>query len=134
MKIVVDTNVFISGVFFAGLPYEILDAWRCGIVGLVISRPIFDEYRRVGAELAFRFPKVEFQPWPELLAAETVMVESPPISERVCRDADDDKFRACAIAGDTRFSSVETKIFWQPPATPGSRCSRQEISVERYLR
>jgi len=32
MKIVVDTNVFISGVFFAGLPYEILNAWRCGIV------------------------------------------------------------------------------------------------------
>ena len=57
MKIVVDTNVFISGVFFAGLPYEILNAWRCGIVRLVISPPIFDEYRRVGAELACRFPK-----------------------------------------------------------------------------
>jgi predicted nucleic acid-binding protein len=28
MRIVVDTNVFISGVFFAGIPYEILDGLR----------------------------------------------------------------------------------------------------------
>ena len=30
MKVVVDTNVFLSGVFFAGHPYAILHAWRQG--------------------------------------------------------------------------------------------------------
>jgi predicted nucleic acid-binding protein len=28
MKVVHDTNVFISGVFFGGPPYQILKAWR----------------------------------------------------------------------------------------------------------
>ncbi len=28
MKIVLDTNVLMSGIFFAGPPYEILRAWR----------------------------------------------------------------------------------------------------------
>ncbi len=28
MRIVLDTNVFVSGVFFAGPPYKILEAWR----------------------------------------------------------------------------------------------------------
>lgn len=30
MKLVVDTNVFISGVFFSGPPHDILNAWRHG--------------------------------------------------------------------------------------------------------
>ena len=28
MKVVIDTNVFISGVFFSGAPYLVLQAWR----------------------------------------------------------------------------------------------------------
>ena len=48
MRIVVDTNVFVSGVFFTGPPYAILDAWRRGVVQIVISPDILDEYRRVG--------------------------------------------------------------------------------------
>ena len=30
MKIIPDTNVFVSGVFFSGPPYQILKAWRDG--------------------------------------------------------------------------------------------------------
>lgn len=50
MKVVLDTNVFVSGLFFSGPPYEILDAWRHGKLHLVVSPPILDEYRRVGEE------------------------------------------------------------------------------------
>lgn len=28
MKIVLDTNVLVSGIFFSGPPYQILEAWR----------------------------------------------------------------------------------------------------------
>jgi putative PIN family toxin of toxin-antitoxin system len=55
MKVVLDTNVLISGVFFAGLPSRILEAWRDGRVNLVISPAILEEYRRVGEKLAARF-------------------------------------------------------------------------------
>jgi len=37
MKVILDTNVFVSGVFFGGPPYAILDAWRRGRVSLVVS-------------------------------------------------------------------------------------------------
>jgi hypothetical protein len=33
---VLDTNVFISGVFFTGPPYQILEAWRDGNVEIII--------------------------------------------------------------------------------------------------
>lgn len=40
MKIILDTNVLISGVFFTGPPYQILKAWRDGKAQLVISEPV----------------------------------------------------------------------------------------------
>ena len=52
MKIVLDTNVLVSGIFFSGPPYEILKAWRDGRIGLVISTEILTEYQRVADELA----------------------------------------------------------------------------------
>lgn len=36
MKVVLDTNVFLSGVFFGGPPFLILQAWRDGKIQLVI--------------------------------------------------------------------------------------------------
>ena len=55
MKVVLDTNVFLSGVFFGGLPYEILRAWRDRRLSLVFSPDILDEYRRTGEKLAGQF-------------------------------------------------------------------------------
>jgi putative PIN family toxin of toxin-antitoxin system len=44
VRIVLDTNVFISGVFFSGPPYKILEAWRNGRIVLVVSPEILEEY------------------------------------------------------------------------------------------
>ena len=99
MRIVVDTNVFISGVFFAGVPYQILDAWRCGIVQIAVSPQILDEYHRVGKVLAREFPSIEIEPWLGVLTAESIRVDPPTMREQVCRDVDDDKFLALAAAG-----------------------------------
>ena len=46
MRIVLDTNVLISGIFFAGYPYEILDAWRQGRIEIATSPEILDERGR----------------------------------------------------------------------------------------
>lgn len=44
MRVVLDTNVLVSGVFFAGLPGLILKAWRDGRFELVLSEEIIEEY------------------------------------------------------------------------------------------
>jgi len=48
VNLVLDTNVFISAVFFSGIPYRILDAWRKGRVRLFVSRVILAEYHETG--------------------------------------------------------------------------------------
>jgi len=103
MKVVVDTNVLISGVFFGGMPSRVLEAWRDGRIGLVVSPEILEEYRRVGEELAAQFPGVSLAPLLTLLVMTAEITEAPELPEQVSRDPDDDKFIACALAGDCQL-------------------------------
>lgn len=98
MKVVIDTNVFVSGVFFGGPPGDVLAAWRDGRIEFVVSHEIIEEYVRVGERLSARFPGVDLEPVLQLVAASATLVLAPSLSEPVCADSDDDKFLACAVA------------------------------------
>ena len=56
MKVVLDTNVLVSGILFTGPPHQILPAWSEGRFELVFTADIHEEYRRVAAELPQQFP------------------------------------------------------------------------------
>jgi len=99
VKVVLDTNVFVSGVFFSGPPYQILQAWRAGRIELSVSHAILAEYHRVGKILAEDHPDVDLNPILEFLAQNAEVVTAPPLPKQVCEDPDDDKFLACALAG-----------------------------------
>ena len=70
MRFVLDTNVFVSGVFFGGHPYRILNAWRESRFTLVLSVEILDEY------CAVRFSLGPVETLPHLrLAEHKLMIE-----------------------------------------------------------
>jgi uncharacterized protein len=99
VKIVLDTNVVISAVFFGGVPGQILSAWHADRIRLVLSAPILAEYREVAAELTSRYGGSEFEPLAALLLMKSEVIDAPeffPIP--VSSDPDDDKFLACALA------------------------------------
>lgn len=98
MRIVLDTNVFVSAVFFGGVPGRILEAWRDGRVQLVLSANILDEYQRVGHALGAQYAGVDLEPILALLTVEAEIIEAPALSAPVSADPDDDKFLACASA------------------------------------
>ena len=102
MRIIVDTNVVMSGVFFGGVPGRILDAWAEGRLELVLSPDILQEYRRVGAELAARYPERSgaLAPALTLIAMNAILVDAAPLPAAVSSDPDDDKFLAAANAAD----------------------------------
>jgi uncharacterized protein len=134
MRVILDTNVFVSGVFFSGPPYEILDAWRHGKFTLVVSPEILNEYDRVGRELASEFPAVDLVPVLELLALEGEFVKVPPLVERVCSDPDDDKFLACAIASGTRTISSGDKALRKTTGYAGIEVLSPREFVDKYLK
>ncbi|MDX2050855.1 MAG: PIN domain-containing protein [Polyangiaceae bacterium] len=57
MRIVLDTNVLMSAIFWKGTPRKLLDAWQEGVVSLVASPDIVAEYERVADELGKRHPR-----------------------------------------------------------------------------
>jgi putative PIN family toxin of toxin-antitoxin system len=99
VRVILDTNVFISGVFFSEPPYRILEAWREGKLQLVVSQEILEEYRRVAETLAEQFPGVNLQPIIDLVTTNAEIYPNQVLPESVCEDAEDDKFIACALAG-----------------------------------
>lgn len=133
MRIVLDTNVFISGVFFAGPPHQILAAWRQGVVRIAISPQILDEYRRVGKEISDKYSPVDLEPWLKLLSDCSIVVEAPAMPEQVCSDIDDDKFLACAIAGKAKVIVSGDKALLATSGYAGVAVLTPRAFVERYL-
>jgi len=134
MRLILDTNVFISGIFFSGPPYEILNAWRHRKVDLVISPDILDEYRRVAEQLAKRYPGVNLEPFLDLLAIKARIVEAPPLDESVCSDPDDDKFIACALASRTKLICSGDKALLRASGYRGITILRPKDFVDSYLK
>ena len=98
MRVVLDTNVLVSGIFFSGPPSEILKAWRDGGVQFALTPEIIDEYFRVAQKLSEGFAGIEINPILTLIIANSDIFQPPPFLHQVCEDAADDKFLTCALA------------------------------------
>ncbi|MGD9239323.1 MAG: putative toxin-antitoxin system toxin component, PIN family [Desulfobacterales bacterium] len=103
IKVVVDTNVFISS-FFGGNPRKIIDLWKSGEITLCLSKPIVDEY----IEVLRRFKLQDEKELEELLGlfahgVHLVYTAKTPELHVVEEDPDDDKFIECAVALKARF-------------------------------
>jgi len=115
IKAILDTNVFVSGVFWKGPPFEILKAWQEQRFRLAISPPILDEYRRVLDEMMKKRPLPVFTSILRIIELHSEMVEPVSFPEPVCSDPDDDKFLEAALAaragyvvsGDTALLKVK---------------------------
>ncbi len=100
MKVVLDTNVLISGIYFGGIPGKILEAWDARRFQLLVSTEILQEYLNVVERLADQCAGVEYESVLGLIIQNAELVQPSDLPESVSTDPDDDKFLACALAGD----------------------------------
>ena len=97
MRFVLDTNVLIAAFISRGACHELLE--HCALHHeWILSDFILDE---VGDKLTnkFGFSARESQSVLRLLRSRAVRVTPLPLSQPVCRDADDDMILATALAG-----------------------------------
>ena len=95
MKIVIDTNIVISGVFFGGLPRKILQAVLANKITACANVDIIQEYNATVREMVFRKQGEIDENILMPLVARMQIVEGKAIVQ-VCRDPDDNKFIECA--------------------------------------
>jgi putative PIN family toxin of toxin-antitoxin system len=99
VRVILDTNVVMSGIFFGGAPRQILAAWRSGQLQIVYTDEIFQEYRRVGELLKERYPGVDPGPVLDLIHWHGEPVKPNVLEDTVTTDPDDEKFFAAALGG-----------------------------------
>lgn len=98
MRVVLDTNVVMSAVFFRGHPLKILEAWKERRIELVVSDDILLEYEEIADRLSCRYPGVDVHPWISFIRENAIRMDVSAPYPAVCEDADDDAFVACALA------------------------------------
>ena len=133
MKVVLDTNVMISGIFFSGPPHLILKAWREGKIDLVLSREIFEEYCQTATILAEGFPPVDLQAMLVFIEKDAQFCEASALSNPVCTDPDDDKFLACALASSVKVIVSGDKHLLKVSGFQGIQVLRPRAFVETHL-
>ena len=133
MKIVIDTNVFVSGIFFTGPPYRILEAWRNGRLKPAISREIADEYQSVVDELSKQYPSIDTIPILDFITNNTKLIMAPNLPEPICIDPDDDKFIACAIAAHCKIIVSGDKHLLKVTGYCGIQVLKPREFVDKFL-
>ncbi len=134
MKVILDTNVFLSGIFFSGPPYEIIKAWSHSLITLIVSPAILGEYERAGQELQKEYPAIDISPFLELLAISGEMVDAPALPESVCSDPADDKFLACALASGTMIVISGDKALRKTSGYKGIKVVSAREYLDKYLK
>ena len=102
MRIVLDTNVLVSGLLSPfGPPGDIVRLITTGTVRVCYDARILGEYRQVLLRPAFSFSQVQIESVVAQLEADGDLVTAPPLSEGL-PDPDDEVFLAVALAGQVR--------------------------------
>jgi putative PIN family toxin of toxin-antitoxin system len=99
MKIVLDTNVLMSGLFFGGKPCQIIDWWLETNDDLLVTDEVLEEYKAVLERLGRRYPDVHARALLQMVMVRAVLVETMSVPLDACSDSNDLKFLACARSG-----------------------------------
>ena len=134
LKVVLDTNVLISGIFFTGPPYKILKAWKDQKFQILLSQEILEEYKRVAQEISRKFPSIDIDEILDLVAFYAELVDTSKIKVKTCRDPTDDKFLACALAGGAQVIVSGDKHLLEIAEFHGVEILSPRDFIEKYLR
>jgi len=100
MRVVIDTNVFVSGIFWEGnFCSQIIDKWKSRKFDLVSSMEILNEFMKTLRNFKIQMPDEMIEEWRNLIIENSVIVE-PIIKLNVVKeDSDDNKFLEAGVAG-----------------------------------
>lgn len=103
MRVVIDTNVLVSGIFWSGTPCKVLDAWAADKIVAFASAGILEEYFEVIDRLASRCGREDLAKRWKTCLFDHVELIAPNVEYYDCRDRDDAKFVECALAANAEY-------------------------------
>ena len=102
MRIVLDTNVLVSGIFWNGVPFKILEYWIHEKYQVLITEAILLEYEITLNRISKGKKDDLINSW-ILFIAENGIVINLKKEFNVSVDPDDNKFIDCAVSGNAQY-------------------------------
>lgn len=122
MRVVLDTNTVISGLFWRGKPFQVLELMRAGTITVYTSEAILEELLDVLKRPKFSKRLAILKVSPQQVVNRFIewveVVEVGEVKKIVISDPDDDQIIACArsvnadfiISGDADILDIEEKV------------------------
>ena len=101
LRVVIDTNIFISGIFWKGKSYQILNLWRRDKFSIVISAETITELIRVLRDFKIKLSEDAIKELVTLILENAIMVY-PQERLNIVKDESDNRFLEAAIAGNAK--------------------------------
>jgi putative PIN family toxin of toxin-antitoxin system len=92
MKVVIDTNVVISGLFYGGIPKKVLEMVMEEKYQVILSEPVIDEYKMVANRIFSRFPNNDAYEFLNALITRSTIIDAMDIITPRCGDPDNKNF------------------------------------------
>jgi len=102
LKVVIDTNVFISGLNFTGKPTEVLELFVKGEIEVYISPFILKELERILRE-KFEWNEKQLQKVLNKIKKKAVMVRPKTKISIIKTKKDDNRILECAVDGSVQY-------------------------------
>ncbi len=135
MRVVLDTNVFISGIFWEGnFCSQIIDAWKEKRVELVSSLEIVDELVETLGNFKISLPEEVIEEWRVLILENARIIEPSLRIEVILQDPDDNKFLEAAIAGEAQLVVSQDKHLLNLKSYHGIKIIKPEEAVNIIFR
>ena len=103
MKAVLDTNIFISGIFWKGSSNKVILNWREGKFTLVTSLEAVSEIIKVLKDFKIKLSDDVIKEWVDLIVRNSIIVEPKEKILAVKDDPKDDIFIETAVAGNVDY-------------------------------
>ena len=109
-RIILDTNVFISGIFWEGnYCSQIIAAWKAGRFTLVTSLEIVKELVDTLREFKIEMPAEIIEGWRTMIVENSTIVLPLQKLDLVKDDPKDNKFFEAALAGEAQYLVSQDK-------------------------
>jgi len=103
MKTILDTNVFISGIFWKGASNKVILNWKEGKFTLVTSLEAVSEIIKVLKDFKIKLSDEMIKEWVDLIVRNSIIVEPKEKIKIVKDDPKDDIFIEIAVAGNVDY-------------------------------
>ena len=103
MKVVLDSNIFVSSFFWKGNPRKVFDRVTNGVDELFITDEILDEITRVMSRKKFDLNINEINDYVNVIESYSIKLICKSNLKKISRDTDDDKILQCGLEGNVDF-------------------------------